>query len=466
MTNLKRICPAFAGLLRKATRNLAAAGLAGVVALAPAFPAMAQSSGKVPLIRDAEIEALLKDYTAPIFRAAGLGKGAVDVYIVNNQRFNAFVTDRRMFLHTGALKIAESPNEIIGVIAHETGHIIGGHQLRFRDRLNQANALGVVALLLGAGAMATGTEAGSAAGQALAFGGRSSIMRDLLAYRRSEEAAADNSAIDLLNKTGQSGRGMLTTFERFGRDILFSGSRIDPYLQSHPMPRDRIELTRTLAAKSPHFDKKDPPELQLRHDMARAKIVAYEGNGGDLQSMFRNDPQGPAARYGLALALHLRGNTREALPIIERLIKEQPKNAYLYEIQGEMLLISGRAREAVASYQKAISLDRYKSGLLRTGLGHALLETRDPKLAGQAIAEIKGGLSRDPSNTTGYGLLARAYAATGDADLARAAAAQEAFYAFRLKDAQRLAKLAQPKLKAGSADWLRMQDIIDYKVPK
>lgn len=457
---LAKIGSAAARLRTAATH--AAIAVCAAIAGAPS-PADAQ---KLPLVRDAEIEALLKDYTAPIFRAAGLGKGAVDVYIVKNQRFNAFVTDRRMFIHTGALKIAESPNEIIGVIAHETGHIVGGHQIRFRDRINQANALGVVAMLLGAGAMVAGGEAGSAAGQALAFGGQSAIMRDLLAYRRSEEAAADNSAVDLLDKTGQSGQGMLTTFERFGRDILFTGSRIDPYLQSHPMPRDRIELTRELVMRSPHFGKKDPPELQVRHDMARAKIVAYEGNGGDLQSMFRNDPTGPAARYGLAIALHLRGNTREALPIIERLLKEQPKNPYLYEIQGEMLLMSGRAREAVAAYQKAIALDRYKSGLLRSQLGHAMLETRDPALASKAIAEIKGGLSRDPSDKRGYGLLARAYASTGQPDLARAAAAQEALYSFQFKEALRLAKLAQPKLKQGSPEWLRMQDIIDYKPPK
>ena len=443
--------------------------LAMIAVLAAGFcaavsPASAQK--KLPLIRDAEIEALLKDYTAPLFSAAGFGKGAVDVYIVNDERFNAFVTERRMFINTGAIKKSKKPNEIIGVLAHETGHIVGGHALRFRDRVNQANVLGALAMLAGAGAAVAGGEGGAEAGRALAMGTQSALMRDLLAYRRGEEAAADNSGVTLLNKTGQSARGMLTTFENFSRDILFTSGRIDPYLQSHPMPRERIALLEEIARKSPNFNKEDPPALQLRHDMARAKIIAFEGNGGDLANMFREDPRGPAARYGLAIALFLRGSTDEAAPIIEALLKEQPKNAYLYEMKGEMLMRDGRAKEAVEAYSKAIALDKYKSGLLRSAIGHAMLETRDPAMLDKAVTEIKAGLARDRSNSQGHALLARAYSARGEPHLARAAAAEEAYYKMQLKDAKRLAKLAQPKLKQGSPEWLRMQDILDYKPPK
>ncbi len=450
-------------------RNLVQAavlfGCFAFAALQPVEHALAQK-GKLPLIRDSEVEALLKDYTAPLFKAAGLGKGAVDVYIVNDQRFNAFVTDRRMFINTGALKKAETPGEIIGVLAHETGHITGGHMLRFRDRLNQANVAAAISMLVGAGAILAGGEAGGDVGKAIALGGQSAIMRDLLAYRRSEEIAADSAAVNLLTKTGQSARGMLKTFERFNQELLFSGARVDPYLQSHPMPRDRIELLEEIARKSPHFDKADSAELQLRHDMARAKIVAYEGNGGELQTIFRNNPRGPAARYGLAIALFLGGSNDEAIPIIEGLLKEQPKNAYLHEAMGDLLLRAGEARGAVAAYGKAISLDKYKSGLLRAQLGHALLETRDPALVDKAIVEIKAGLSRDPTNSAGYALLARGYGAQGEPDLARSAAAQEAWHQSRFKDAKQLAKMSQPKLKPGSPEWLRMQDIIDYKPPK
>ncbi|MEC9343732.1 MAG: M48 family metalloprotease, partial [Pseudomonadota bacterium] len=416
-----------------------------VALVAGVLPAQAQGKRtNVPLIRDAEIEALLKDYTSPIFSAAGLGKGAVDVYIVNDDSFNAFVSGRRMFVNTGAIQTAETPNEIIGVLAHETGHIIGGHQTRMRDRLDKANILAVISMLAGAGAVAVGGEAGSAAGQALALGSRSAILRDLLAYQRSEEAAADNTAVKLLDSTGQSSRGMLRTFERFSQRLLFSGSRVDPYLQSHPMPRERIALLEDIAGRSPFFEARDAPELQLRHDMARAKIAAYTGRAGELQNLFRHDPQGLAARYGLAISMFLHGSEARALPIVDELITELPDNPYLHEFKGEMLLRAGRAGEAVAALRQAVKLDPYKTGLIRVLLGHAMLETRDPALVSQAVVEIKAGVSRDPSNSRGHGLLARAYAALGDPDKARAAAAEEAFYAFRVKDAKMLANMAQP----------------------
>jgi predicted Zn-dependent protease len=458
------------GRLKMFHRGAFARAVAVATALATAMApglAQAQRAAAAPaLVRDVEIETLLQDYTAPLFRAAGLGKGAVDVYLVNNNSFNAFVSGRRMFVHTGAIVTSESPNELIGVLAHETGHIIGGHNARLRDRVDKAGILAALSILAGAGAIAFGGEAGRNAGPALALGGQSAILRDFLAYKRSEEAAADNSAVTLLNATKQSSAGMLRTFERFSQNLLFSGDRVNPYMQSHPMPNERIALLEDIARKSPYFDQKDPAALQLRHDMARAKIVAYSGNGGQLQSVFRNDPQGAAARYGLAIALFLRGSNSEALPIIDRLISEQPKNPYLHEMRGEMLLRGGNPREAAASFRRAIELDRTKSGLLRVMHGHALLETGDRASLDKALIEIKAGIGRDPTSPRGFGLLARAYGMTGQPDLARAAAAEEAFYTFRFKEAARLAKLAQPKLKTGTPEWLRMQDIIDYKPPK
>jgi predicted Zn-dependent protease len=157
---------------------------------------------------------------------------------------------------------------------------------------------------------------------------------------------------------------------------------------------------------------------------------------------------------------------RDALPIIDGLINEQPKNPYLYEMKGEMVLRGGDAELAAKNFRKAISLEKNKSGLIQVELGHALLESRKPGTVDEAIREIKNGLSRDPTTPRGYGLLARAYGQQGKEDLARAAAAQESYYSFDFKDAKRLAQLSQPKLKTGSPEWLRMQDIIDYKPPK
>ena len=224
------------GLARAAVTPL----LAMLVASAGAATAYAQN---VPVVRDAEIEALVRDYARPIFKTAGLSKSGIDIILVNDPRFNAFVAGRRMFINTGALLQAGTPNEIIGVIAHEAGHIAGGHQDRLREQIARAQTMAVISSLLGVGAMVAGaaTDTGglASAGAGIMAGGNEVARRGLLGYQRSEEATADQSAIKYLEATGQSGRGMLVTFERFQSALSLSGAKVDPYQVSHPMPRDR-----------------------------------------------------------------------------------------------------------------------------------------------------------------------------------------------------------------------------------
>lgn len=420
-------------------------------------------SQSLNLVRDAEIEGLLKTYTAPIFKAAGLGQKSVDVYIVNNPTFNAFVTDRRMFIHTGALMQANTPNEIIGVIAHETGHITGGHQQRMRDRIERAKVLAAVGMLMGAGAMVAGGDLGDAAGQAIIRGGGNTLQRALLAYKRDEESSADRAALTLLEKTGQSGKGMLKTFETLGSQLLFSSSRIDPYIQSHPLPRERIALLQTKAKESPYYDRKDPAELQLRHDMARAKIAAYTGGLNMVRRLFKDDPNSVPAQYGAAVSEFLLGRSDGAIKVIDRLISQQPKNPYLYEIKSEMLLRARRPNEAVKPMQTALRLDPYDSGLLHILYGHTLLETGNPANIQVAIAELKKGLARDPNTISGYQFLARAYSLNGQEALALAATAEQRFLQGNQKEAKQFALRAQQGLKKNSAEWLNMEDIVQLK---
>jgi len=421
---------------------------------------------RLPLVRDAEIEGLMKDYTGPIFKAADLGKGAVDVFLINNPRFNAFVTDRRMFIHTGALMQAETPNEIIGVIAHETGHIIGGHLVRLRDRMERAQILAAVGILLGAGAMATGGDLGDAAGQAILRGGGDSLRRGFLAYQRDDETSADRAAITLLNKTGQSGSGMLKTFERMGDGQLFSTSRVDPYIQSHPLPRARFALLESVVKESPHYGARDPANLQLRHQMMRAKIAAYTQGLSMVQRLFKDSPKSAPARYGVAISQFLQGKTGSALKIIDQLIKEQPKNAYLYEMKAEILLRARKPSDGIKPMQTAIKLDPYESGLLRIQYGHLLLETGSPENVREAVKQIKKGLARDPQTISGYDYLARAHSLLGDESLALAATAEGRFLVGRHKEAKQFAIRAQQNLKKNSPQWVRLQDIILYKPKK
>ena len=436
-----------------------------VVMIAIAVPGASRAQ-RLPLVRDAEIEGLLKSYTAPIFAAAGLGKGAVDVYLVHNPTFNAFVTDRRMFIHTGALMQADTPNEIIGVIAHETGHVIGGHQVRMRDRLERAQVLAAVGALLGAGAMVAGGDLGDAAGQAIIAGGGNTLKRSLLSYQREEETAADRAAVTLLEKTGQSGAGMLKTFEQLGSQLLFSSSRIDPYIQSHPLPRDRIALLETVVRQSPSFGKQDSQALQIRHDMVRAKIAAHSGGLGHVRRLFRENPKSIPARYGVAIAQYLRGDAKSSLRIINDLIRQMPNHAYLYEMKAEILLKNRQADKAVAPMRKAIELDPFKSGLLRVQYGHVLMETGNPANISEAVKQIKAGLARDQQTVSGYEYLARAYAMLGQEADALAATAEQRFLTGNYKEAKSFAVRAQKGLKKNSPQWVRMQDIVLYKPKK
>src|SRR3954452_20691548 len=223
----------------------------------------------LPLIRDAEIEQLLRDYTAPILKVAGLSQQNVKVVLINARVFNAFVMDgRHIFINVGALYDSKTPNEIIGVLAHETGHMAGGHLSRMREQLANTQTASIIALLLGVGAMAGGATPGRSneLGQiapAAIQGPQEMIRRSLLSYVRAQEESADRAGVKFLNATGQSAKGMYVTFKRFAEDILVVASRVDPYQQTHPMPRERMAALEDLVKTNPYWEKTDSPELQL-----------------------------------------------------------------------------------------------------------------------------------------------------------------------------------------------------------
>ena len=256
--------------------------IAALTASQLALPATAQAQG-LPLIRDTEIEALLSDYARPIFRTAGLGSGRVTVRIVRNDAFNAFVLDgSNVFMHTGSLMQAKTPNEVIGVIAHETGHIAGGHMAALRTRIAKDQTRALLTQILGIGAMIAGGVAGGDSGrealqggQAVMQGGQDVIMRGLLSERRSQESAADQAGLKYLNATKQSWQGMLTTFERFQQQEYVSDQYKDPFVRSHPVATDRLARLRDLVSSSPYANQLDDPALQLRHDLMRAKLAGY-----------------------------------------------------------------------------------------------------------------------------------------------------------------------------------------------
>lgn len=444
--------------------------LAGPFASHPAMAQQQQGKQTLSIIRDAETEELLREYTKPILQAAGLGKQKIDVVIINDRVFNAFVADgRRIFVNIGALTDSLTPNQIIGVLAHETGHIAGGHLARRREQLAHAQTASIVAMLLGAGAMVAGSGRGnSSIGQAapgLLMAPQDMIRRTMLSYVRSQEESADRAAVKFLNATHQSPKGMVETFQRFANDSLFLSSRVDPYLQSHPMPRDRVANLETLAKQSPYYAKLDPPQLQARHDLMRAKLFAFTDPFGTTMRRYPLSNNSLPARYARAIATYRFGSIESAQAQIDALIATQPGNPYFHELKGQALLEAGRAREAIPPLRKAMTLS-HNNPLIQILLGQALVQSNDPALTDDAIRELRVALQKEPTASVGYRELAIAFARKGDQPNADLYSAQAAFNQGDYRTARQLAARAQKSFPAGSPGWLRSDDIVNFKPQK
>ncbi|MDJ1156705.1 M48 family metalloprotease [Chelatococcus sp. SYSU_G07232] len=441
---------------------------AAAMALSP-LPAGAQQR---TIIRDTEIEQLMRDYVAPILKAAGIRSGSVKVVLIGDRSFNAFVADgRRIFINTGALIDSKTPNEVIGVLAHESGHIAGGHLARLREQIANAQILSVVGMLFGAAALAGSAAAGSRVGNAgyggagVLAGSQELVKRNLLAYARGEEQAADQAALRYLNATGQSPKGMLDTFRRFADEAIFRTASIDPYLQSHPMPQERIANLEALAKQSPNYSRKDPPTLQARHDLMRAKLVGFTERPETVLRRYPPSDGSLAARYARAISTYRSGRLMDAVAQIDGLIKEQPGNPYFWELKGQALLEGGRAREAVEPLRKAVSMAP-SSALIRGMLGHALVATDNPAVMDEAIRELQNATQREPDSAENFRHLATAYARKGNIAMAELASAQYYFAQGEWSAAATQASRAQAKLPKGSPGWLKADDILTYQPPK
>jgi predicted Zn-dependent protease len=357
-----------------------------------------------------------------------------------------------------------TPNEIIGVIAHEAGHLAGNHQERLRAQLDASKTLAIVGMLLGAGALVAGSTSNSngasSAGGAIIAAAPSLATRGLLNYKRGEEINADSAALKYLNKTKQSANGMLKTFDRFAQQLALAGVRPNPYKLSHPLPRERISLLAEGAKKSRYFNQKDPKSLQTRHNMARAKIAAFAGGLAGVQRLFRSSPNSLPALYGRAIALDNSGRSNDALKIINQLIKKQSKNAYLYELRGEVQLKLRKADQAVKSFATAAKLDRSKSGLIKARLGFAYVATGNRANAKKAVSALRAGLQTNPNNFNAYRTLSNAYALAGDIGDAELAMAEGHFRAGNTRDAKIFAGRAVQKLVPGKPSWQRAKDIL------
>ncbi|WP_144300082.1 M48 family metalloprotease [Elioraea rosea] len=444
---------AFAGRARALAAALAAS-LALAVGFAPG--AAAQGRGTVTIIRDAETETLLRSIYGPLFNAAGLSRGFVRVTIIRDRSINAFVTTgNRMFIHTGLIMQAGSVGEVAGVLAHETGHVVGGHIARLPEEIRNAQIRAVVASLLGMGA-AVATGQGAAAGVG-AVAGTSMALRELFSFTRTQENAADHTAVNLLNRLNWPVSGLLDLMERLQGQELMIADRQDPYMRTHPLTRDRIDFIRErIAARG--RDGALPGDMDRSFAMVRAKLFGFLESGAAIQREYPRDDMSEPARYARAIQTFRAGRIDEAVAEIDRLIAANPSSPWLHEVKGQVLFEgSGRNREAVEPYRQAVRLAPAEP-LIRSGLARVLLSLEEPAQLRAAAAEAEAALRLDNSLAMAWHTLGMARGRLGEEGLATLALAEEAALNGDLLTQRQMAARAERLLPPGPGK-LRAQDL-------
>jgi predicted Zn-dependent protease len=454
---------------RRNASRLTALFTAAAMLLAP-VAARAQENRGPPILRDAEIEQLLRDYTRPILRVAGLEKQNIQVAIINNGSFNAFVADgHRIFVNYGALMQSQTPNQLIGVLAHETGHLAGGHLSKLREQMGRAQTSMIVAMLLGVGAMVAGAKGGGGTNNGMGNVGMAAVsapqalfQSTMLSYQRQQEENADRAGVKFLTATQQSPKGMSETFKRFSSDNLFAARGADPYQQSHPMPRERVAALEEFARTSPYWDKKDDPALQLRHDLMRAKTSGFMEQRDTVIRRYPSSDTSLPARYARAIATYRHGDLRDAVAQIDALIAVQPNNPYFYELRGQALLEGGKPAEAIAPLRRAVQLSN-NAPLIEMLLGQALVASDNKATLDEAIRILRGAVARESEAPIGYAQLAMAYGRKGDYAEADLASAQAAYLRGDNKTARDLASRAKARFAIGTPGWVKADDIVAAK---
>lgn len=418
-------------------------------------PAQAQDGG---LIRDAEIESTIRAYADPLFTAAGLNAPFVQVHLINDDRINAFVAGgQQLFINTGLLMKSTSANQVIGVIAHETGHLAGGHLARIQDELRNRTIESIIGLVAGIGAgVATGNASVGAGAVML---GQDVTRRGFLQYSRTQEASADQAALKFLDATKQSSRGLLEFFKILEGEMALFGGNQDPYLQTHPLVPERITAVQAHVDQSPYSDAKEPAVFDEMHDRMVAKLVGFlMPLNRVLQSYPPSDHSVPA-RYARAIALFRVSRMQESLAIMDSLLQEAPNDPFFLEQKGQILFQNGRLKEALPYYQKALDL-KPTEPLLRQEVAQVMLETEDPSYLKSAIANLSEATRLEPNESTSWHYMAVAQGRSGNLPEAALAQAEEALANGKAKQAKFFANKAMNGLPMGSPSWQRAQDIL------
>ncbi len=361
-----------------------------------------------------------------------------------------------MFLFTGTLMRADSPGQVIGVIAHETGHMVGGHLVRLQREIRDAQIKQLIALILSAGAAVAARDS-RAVFAGLGLGTRIAEA-ELFKFTRAQESAADQFAMTILDRVGMSARGLSDFLVILREQEALYAARQDPYLRTHPITSQRVDDVKQHMARSPHTNTPAPRNFEIMHARMRAKLIGFIRPPDQVIQHFRGKENTLEARYALAVAYFQDGRLDRSLGFIDGLIKEHPRDAYFQELRGEILFKSGRVREAVTSFEAAVRLAP-QEGLIRTGLAQAQLELNDPRIDRMALNHLNEAVRRDDTYPLTWRLLSVAHGRLGDQGNAALAQAELSYLVQDLPGLRASLMRAERYLPAGTPSWQRLQDM-------
>ncbi len=439
--------------------RLPAICLAAIVLIAASLAPISAFAQQRKIIRDAEIENTIRTAVTPIFQAAGLNPNAVDIILIDDPSLNAFVSGgQRIYIHTGLLMRAESPEQVIGVIAHETGHIVGGHIAARINEVQDASTTLLVSYLLGLGA-AIATGRGEVAAATIS-GAQDIALKNILSFSRSQEQSADQAAVRLLNATQQSPEGLLDFMEILsGQEALLSANQ-DPYLRTHPLTIERITFLRNSVDESPYRDAKASPELAEQFARVRAKLIGFLKPKSQVFRDYPKDDTSLEARYAHAIAYYRTADMDRALPLVDGLIEEHPQDPYFQELKGQMLFEQGQLQESLPYLETAAKLLPDSPHILLL-LSQVLIEVNDPESDRQALANLQRVVQAEPDNAFAWRLSATAYGRLGDKGMTSLSMAEAALANGRFSEAKVHSKRALEILPTGSPNWIRADDVFN-----
>lgn len=428
-----------------------------LVAACFALPANAEKGKPAfSVIRDVEIENTLKEYGTPIWQAAGIDPDSVHVIIINDPTLNAFVAGgQNIFFHTGLLQATDNPEQLIGIIAHETGHISGGHLVRGNAAMKDASAEAILSMVLGTAAAVLSGDPG--AGAAVITGGQSIAQRSILSFSRAQESSADAAGMRFLDGAKLTSKGLSEFLGKLYTQEGVTADRQVQYTRTHPLTQDRIDAVRYHVEQSPYSNNKASAHFYDLHDRMKAKLLGYLKPESALLRYAEKDSR-LSARYARSIAYYRKGDVDKAVKGMTELLKVEPNNPYFYELMGQILFENGRIDEAIANYKRAVEL-KPDAGLIEASYGHALLEGQQNRMLDEAIDRLNESLKTEPRESSTWRYLATAWGRKNDEGMVAYCLAEEALSGGDIGSAKKWADRALKLLPKRSTYVIRAQDI-------